>query len=376
MRNLISLVITILCLMGFLPQVQAAEASKERLVLMPVRGVDILIADVLARSNGEPKDATNEEVQDNSFEAYKRKQMEEFEAFKRGAPSAKDIERRKQADAKALAERIAREDKRLQAAIEEVLAEGLGQSYEVFSGEEVLKASPAAAKKECDETPCIIKVAEAFQASFAAIATITKREYGYFLELSIKNITNQKVVYANSTPCRKCSEFKVVIKFKELSNIPAPGLARAPAEPVAAVAPQAAPVEGGGANCYADEFVKICAKPADGAKSKIPSFTFVATNLTDETLFIGSYHSPQLLDDEGSSCNDYRELLGINSVNKGWTNEPGYSRIPAGKSINISYRWNCGKVLGSEFSSSMFLQRLKDGSASTFDVTIPGIRWK
>lgn len=253
MRNLVSFLIATICLVGLaLP----AYAGKDRLVLMPVRGASLLIADMVSHSNGAPK-ATES---DNSFEAYKKKQREDFEAFKRGAPSAQEIEQRKQAEAKADAARIEAENKRLQTLITAAIADGLQANYQVFAGEQVIKTVPSAAKKECDETTCIKEVAEAFQAPFIAIATVSKREYGYFLELTIIGMDEQKSVYAKTSPCRACNDNQVAIKFKELSTLPTPVANAAPiaaapiALPIAApVAPPAAtPTKKGNGNTFRD----------------------------------------------------------------------------------------------------------------------------
>ena len=84
------------------------------------------------------------------------------------------------------------------------------------------KESRSTAKKECDETRCMQGIAEAFQAELIATANVTKRDGGYFLALSIQNIFDNLVVYSNSIPCKNCDAFQVVDKLKELVGTPAP----------------------------------------------------------------------------------------------------------------------------------------------------------
>ena len=123
--------------------------------------------------------------------------------------------------------RVGEDDKSLEGAMETALAQGLQQNYVVFSGEQVaqkaheifLKESRSTAKKECDETRCMQGIAEAFQAELIATANVTKRDGGYFLALSIRNIFDNKVVYSNSVACKGCDTFQVVDKLKELSGI-------------------------------------------------------------------------------------------------------------------------------------------------------------
>lgn len=123
--------------------------------------------------------------------------------------------------------RVGEEDKSLEGAMETALVQGLKQNYIVFSGEQVaqkareifMKESRNTAKKECDETRCMQGIAEAFQAELIATANVTKRDGGYFLSLSIRNIFDNKVVYSNSVACKGCDTFQVVDKLKELSGI-------------------------------------------------------------------------------------------------------------------------------------------------------------
>jgi predicted secreted protein len=122
--------------------------------------------------------------------------------------------------------RVSEEDKSLQGAMETALVEGLQKKYKVFSGEQVArkardifnKESRVTAKKECDETRCMQDIAMSFQAELLAIANVTKRDGGYFLALSIKNILDNLEVYSKSLPCENCSTFQVIEKLKELSG--------------------------------------------------------------------------------------------------------------------------------------------------------------
>jgi formylglycine-generating enzyme required for sulfatase activity len=81
-----------------------------------------------------------------------------------------------------------------------------------------LKESKVATKKECDETRCMQDIAEAFQAELIATANVSKRPDGYFLALSVQNIFDNKVVYSNSVACKSCDAYQVVDKLKELSG--------------------------------------------------------------------------------------------------------------------------------------------------------------
>jgi len=122
--------------------------------------------------------------------------------------------------------RVGEEDRSLQSAMETALVEGLQQTYEVFSGEQVaqkakeifLKESRTATKKLCDETRCMQGIAEAFQAELIATTNVTKRQDGYFLALSIQNIFDNKMVYSKSLPCKNCDAYQVVNKLKELAG--------------------------------------------------------------------------------------------------------------------------------------------------------------
>lgn len=127
--------------------------------------------------------------------------------------------------------RVAEEDKSLQGAMETALVQGLQLKYEVFSGERVTQKAHQiymkeqnnanTAHKDCDETRCMQNIAEAFQAELIATAYVTKREDGYFLALSVKNIFDNLEVYSNTTPCKNCDAYQVVDKLKELSGVPA-----------------------------------------------------------------------------------------------------------------------------------------------------------
>ena len=189
------ILLTVLCFAGIVSQVQAADSDKESLILLPVSGVNLLVGDIMNRYNikaGENKPAADE---GDSFDNFKKRQMEEFAAFKNGGPTPQQIEERKRADAKALVERIALEEKRLQASFQWALHEGLQNRYQVFYG----GVHPAA--------------------KLTATGNITKREYGYFLELAITD-DSDKVVYSNSAVCKECNEIQVGVKFKDLGNVP------------------------------------------------------------------------------------------------------------------------------------------------------------
>ena len=227
--------VAVFCFSVFSLSASAEKNNAENLVLMPVRGVDLLVADIFARQTGNSKSEADES--DGSFEAYMKKMQADFEAFKRGAPSAEEIQRRKQADAKALTVRMAQEVIRLQKAIERVLIEELQVGYEVIFGEPVNKAIADTSQRKCDDDQCIRSVASSLESKLAAVASISKMKNGYFLEVQIKNFANNKVVFNNSTHCAKCDEFQVVIKFKSLSALPVNST------PVAYVAPAVVPVD-------------------------------------------------------------------------------------------------------------------------------------
>lgn len=80
-----------------------------------------------------------------------------------------------------------------------------------------MKESKNTAHKECDETRCLQGIAEAFQAELLAIASVSKQDDGYFLALSVQNIFDNKVVYSKSMPCKGCDAYQVVDRLKELS---------------------------------------------------------------------------------------------------------------------------------------------------------------
>ena len=51
-----------------------------------------------------------------------------------------------------------------------------------------------------------------------AIASVNKREDGYFLAFKIQNIMDNTVVYSKSLPCKHCDTYQVVEKLKELAG--------------------------------------------------------------------------------------------------------------------------------------------------------------
>ncbi len=134
--------------------------------------------------------------------------------------------------------RIPYEDKNLTGAMETALVKGLQRKYDVYSGEQVsqkaheifMKENRNTAHKECDETKCMQNIAIAFQAELIATANITKQEGIYYLALSIQNIFDNKVVYSESLPCKKCDGAQVVDKLKELSGTVAPVAPTSPAQ--------------------------------------------------------------------------------------------------------------------------------------------------
>lgn len=92
-----------------------------------------------------------------------------------------------------------------------------------------MKESRDTSHKECDETRCLQGIAEAFQAELLAIANVTKQDGGYFLALSIRNLFDNKDIYSKSLPCEGCNSFKAIEKIKELVGTLAP-VAVAPLE--------------------------------------------------------------------------------------------------------------------------------------------------
>ncbi len=127
--------------------------------------------------------------------------------------------------------RVPEEDRNLLGAMEAALEKGLQLKYEVFSGDRVHQKSKEIFNKEtkrantanedCDGTRCMQDIAVAFQAELIAVANVTKRDGGYFIAISIRNVFDNKVVFSESLPCEGCNAFKVVEKLKELVGIPA-----------------------------------------------------------------------------------------------------------------------------------------------------------
>ncbi len=164
MKKLLSVTISALCLVVMLPQAQAKtvkapkpqQASKERLVLMPLR-----VGEDIQNMLGAMETALAQGLQ------------QKYEVF-----SGMEVEKK---------------------------------TREIFRKE--------SAKKNCDETRCMEDIAIAFQSELIAVANVTKIEGGYLLALSIKNVFDNKSVYNNSVPCKSCDAFQVVDKLKELSSI-------------------------------------------------------------------------------------------------------------------------------------------------------------
>lgn len=357
------IILAALCFVGIVSQAYAGDSDKESLVLMPINGVNLLVSDILDRENIKA-DNTVDVAVDDSFENFKKKQQEEFDAFKRGGPSPQAIAARKRADAKALADRTESEEKRLQTSLQWALRDGLQNRFQVFSG------------------------GAHSDAKLVATGSVTKRTYGYFLEVSIQNTTTNKVVYANSSPCHACNEIQVGIKFRDLGNVPAP----VPALASVAPAPQPSPttVDDAG-NCYADEFVQVCVMKSVVSKNQTPMLTFVAKNLTQDAMFLGAndngfnitniandWMNSTTTDDEGNICNN--RMVGLEFIKTYFhntTTENSYNRIPVGKSINIHTSWNCtNKVTGSTLDVRLYLVRLTDGKMVPFVATLQDIPWK
>ncbi len=364
------IIFAVFCFVGIISQAQAVDSSKESLVLMPITGVNLLVADILEREHIKTDNNDDVAEHDDAFENFKKKQMEEFEAFKRGDPSPQALAARKRADAKALADYIESETKRLQESLQWALRDGLQSRYQVYNG---------------GDHP---------DAKLVATGSITKRAYGYFLEVAILNTATNKVAYANSSPCEACNEIQVGIKFKDLGNVPAPVavaavVAQPEPQPTLLPAPIVAKDEG---NCYADEFVQVCVTKSLVSKNQTPMLTFVAKNLTQDTLFLGANENGFLFtyklvnywmnstttDDEGNICND--RMVGlefIRSLNPQTISENSYNRIPVGKSINIHTGCNCtDKVTGNSLDVRLYLVRLTEGKLVSFVATLQDIAWK
>jgi hypothetical protein len=346
----------LLYFVGFVPQSNAAESTKESLVLLPINGVNLLVADIMNRYSmtaGEHKPAS---VYSDSFEDYKKRQMEEFEAFKRGNPTPQQIEERKRADTKALADRIGAEENLLQSSFQWALNEGLQNRYQVFYG-----GNHSVAK-------------------LVATGNIAKREYGYFLEFAIKDDSNQ-VVYSNSALCQQCNEIQIGVKFRELGNVPLPVaavavVAAAPSQP----APQPVPVVAAADNCYTDEFAQICIIKAEGGKHGLPSLTLSLKNLTQDKLsFIPDYYNKGLTvtDNDGIRC--YAEMDGLTGGASG-----SWRSVLPGASFNFYWNWQCKdrdnkpiKPTGNELRVSMKLERkINDADHKvSFDVAAKVSDW-
>lgn len=111
-------------------------------------------------------------------------------------------------------------DKNLQTAMEAAIAQGLQQKYEVF-----LKKSQSNIKKVRGENGSIKCIPKTPEAKLIAAAGAFKRDDGYVLSLTIQNTIQNKVVYSNAIPCKRCDIYQVVDKIKEL------GVASAPPSP-------------------------------------------------------------------------------------------------------------------------------------------------
>jgi hypothetical protein len=340
-------ILAALCFVGIVSQqAYAADSNKETLVLMPIIGVNLLVNDILERDNLTLEATADVAEDDGSFESFKKKQQADFEAFKRGGPSPQAIVARRHADEKKLADRIANEEKLLQSSFQWALREGLQNRYQVYSG---------------GDHP---------DAKLVATGSITKRAYGYFLEVTIKDASN-KVAYANSTPCQECNEIQVGVKFKDLGNVQ-PVVVAAP-QPVPKSIPQAAPVASDD-GCYADEFVQVCIIKAEGGKNKLPKLTFSLKNLTDDKLFLGRVSGLVVKDDDGNECTNDPD--GINFI-PGSNIEGDFRSLLPRKSFNFYWNWKCqGQASGNELLASMRFVRLSEGKRFEFNVAAPVSGWK
>ena len=350
-RYMNKITLAALLLVGAVSHAQAGDSDKQTLSILPISGVNLLVTDILERENakGNPA-AENTPEDDNSFENFKRKQMEEFEAFKRGGPSPQAIAARNRADAKALSDRIEAEGKRLQASLQWALHDGLQNYYQIIN----------------DRTAKVV-----------AKGSLGKRGTAYLLALTIQNSASKKVIFEKSALCENCNEIQVGIKFKDLGSaaVPEPAPAVVVDAPHIAPLPQASPTEAAEENCYADDFVKVCLVKAVGKKNKRPSLSYIVKNLTDETVFIGMENgSFKVSDDAGNVCS-YVNPNGVTFTNS--KNEGDYSRIPKGGALKFNWVWgNCGSATGSELQTGMIFYRLKDGEINRFNVGITISDWK
>lgn len=199
-----------------------AAVAKERLALFPAYGMALLASDI-ATCNAPPKAASPKG--DMTFEEYKKTTYKDFDAYKKGTPNTEqqkaiDQRRQEEAEAKAAAERVVAESKRLQIAVEGALLEGLRQKYEVLPSAQVTQGNSDAANQECVASSCLKQTADNLQAKFAAVVTLTKSGNNYLQELSIQNVAEHKVVYSKSATAAKCSETQVVKNFKGMSSLP------------------------------------------------------------------------------------------------------------------------------------------------------------
>jgi hypothetical protein len=140
--------------------------------------------------------------------------------------------------------RLNQSELHMQGSIETALVQGLQQKYEVFSGDNVANKvneifKKESLKKDCDETRCLQSVSIAFQAELIATANITKIEGGYLLALSIRNVATNKAEFSNSVPCENCNAFQVITKLKELSGASVQASSAAVVTPAAPETPPA-----------------------------------------------------------------------------------------------------------------------------------------
>jgi hypothetical protein len=104
------------------------------------------------------------------------------------------------------------------------LVGGLRGRYDVLSGDDVDKTvqkifrKESAESMECDAEKCLQEIAIALQAELIATCTIVKRSGGYLLNFQINNVVENRVVFADSQPCKDCDEFRIVDVLKAMAS--------------------------------------------------------------------------------------------------------------------------------------------------------------
>lgn len=116
------------------------------------------------------------------------------------------------------------EDKELQTDVDSVLLEELKQKYEVISGSSVAKRTHEIILKmpkeneASDRTPIFRAIAESFHSALIAKADVSKEIDGYYWNLSIENISNNSVLFAQGTGCSNCDANQAVQQIKLMAN--------------------------------------------------------------------------------------------------------------------------------------------------------------